>query len=136
MKFTTNINAHEIERNFEFTVGESLTVPDMSYTVKELMEKFVVGNDPGIAQDAQYEENPDIDAEVQDTLQDLTEIDLHREKTETLRRKVDEINKKKQEKLNIQRKKDADDLEKYRKMQKAKQETQVPTDSKKSSTNQ
>jgi len=136
MKYTTNINAHEIERNFEITVGESLTVPDMSYTVKELMEKFVVGNDPHISQEAQYEENPDIDREVQDTLQDLTEIDLHREKTEELRRKVDEANKKKQEKLNIQRKKDADDLNQYRKMQKEKQEKEVQTDSKTSGTTQ
>jgi len=53
----------------------SLTVPDMSYTVRELLEKFTSGGSlPPIDNQAEYEENPTFD----DALsidQDLT--DLH-----------------------------------------------------------
>jgi len=123
--YTTNQNARTKERQFEIIMGESMTVPDMSYTVKELMEKFVVGNDPHIAHEGDYENEPDIDGEILDTIQDLTEIDKQRQQVTVLQKQVDELNQAKQEKRKKQMEIDARELKEYRESKKARQKEKV-----------
>lgn len=38
----------------------SETVPDMSYSIRELLARFTAGTMPPVARDVYYEENPDI----------------------------------------------------------------------------
>jgi len=123
--YTTNQNARTKERQFEIIMGESMTVPDMSYTVKKLMEKFVVGNDPHIAHEGDYEDEPNIDGEILDTIQDLTEIDEQRNNVLELQKKVDELNQAKQEKRKKQMETDARELKEYRESKKARQKEKV-----------
>lgn len=49
--------------NFEpKTLLPHMTVPDMSYTIPELMKRFASGNDPLISKKPFYDENPSFDS--------------------------------------------------------------------------
>jgi len=66
--------------------GVSKTIPDQSYTIQELLEKFTHGLDLGINQTGQYDEEPSLDQDV--TLRtpgsDFTHIEekIHKEEVE------------------------------------------------------
>lgn len=58
--FKTQYNFNsKAEQNFEKIKGHSLTVPDMSYTIKELLTEFTTI--PEITRAAQYDDDPNID---------------------------------------------------------------------------
>lgn len=73
-----NYNGDRGERNNGLA---SMTVPDQSYTVRELLQKFTSGGMPDVAKVPQYEEDPDFD-DIDPTrlpdfdLADLTELQL------------------------------------------------------------
>lgn len=49
--------------NFEaISVLPHETVPDMSFTIPQLMQRFAAGNDPQISKKPIYDENPDFDS--------------------------------------------------------------------------
>jgi len=123
--YTTNQNARTKERQFEIIMGESMTVPDMSYTVKELMEKFVVGNDPHISQEGDYEDELNIDGEILDTVQDLTDIDAQRLKVKHLQQEHDNKLKVIQEQRKKQMETDARELKEYRESKKAREKAKI-----------
>lgn len=49
-------------QTFEEVPLDSLTEPDMSYTIKELLMRFGVGNTPPISREVYYDEQSDEDA--------------------------------------------------------------------------
>lgn len=70
----------------------SLTVPDMSYTVRELIEKFTTGGMPPIQHEGTYDENLDFsDALAID--QDLTDLHQARLNVDSLNEKLRKLEK-------------------------------------------
>lgn len=61
MKVKTFMNYNHEEHPGQCDFSPSLTVPDMSYTIRELLERFTAGTMPPIARQSYYEESPDID---------------------------------------------------------------------------
>lgn len=58
----------------------SVTVPDMSYTVRDLLERFTTGTVPGdIVRSVMYTDNPDFDDFVATELGDFDLTDCQRE---------------------------------------------------------
>ena len=57
-----NFNFKQVEKDQETTSDEDLTVPDLSYSVREILEKYTRGIDPGVAQKPQYDDNQSFDA--------------------------------------------------------------------------
>lgn len=67
--------------------GDSLTIPDMSYTIREILDKFTTLPSDIAQQEAIYEENPSFDdAQSFDT--DLTDITLNKLKIEHLEQEL------------------------------------------------
>lgn len=89
--------------------GEVMTVPDDSFTISEILEKFTRGVDPLLTR------NP-IDmgeAELDDTLiqfNDLTDIDQAKEYLEMINEKKDLLNKKVKELEKAKKEKEKEDL--------------------------
>ncbi len=52
----------DIKERRSTPIGESCTVPDQSLTIKEILQRFTSGIDPGVVKDVIYEENSNIDA--------------------------------------------------------------------------
>lgn len=42
-------------------IGESMTVPDDSYTIKELIARFTIGCIPPVGRNVIYDDNPDFE---------------------------------------------------------------------------
>lgn len=77
MLFKTQFNSiPELGEVQEDTV--SLTVPDQTFTIKQILQRAVAGTLDPIAKDVYYDENPDIDR-VMLPPQDLTDLDAARE---------------------------------------------------------
>lgn len=58
----------------------SVTVPDMSYTVRDLLERFTTGTVPGdVVRSVMYTDNPDFDDFVATELGDFDLTDCQRE---------------------------------------------------------
>lgn len=55
MEFNTPYNYSLIDEFMEFNDEPSLTVPDMSYTIQELVEKFVSGADLSVSRPISYD---------------------------------------------------------------------------------
>lgn len=77
MLFKTQFNSiPELGEVQEDTV--SLTVPDQTFTIKQILQRAVAGTLDPIAKDVYYDEHPDIDR-VMLPPQDLTDLDAARE---------------------------------------------------------
>lgn len=62
MKVRDVMNFVLTENDIEIPKGESMTVPDMSFTIPEILEKFRNGIDPYVVKMGQFEdEEPDFD---------------------------------------------------------------------------
>lgn len=73
-KFQNQYNYVPGQRN-EKPVGESLTVPDQSYSIKDILEKYTRGIAPMVSKEPLYEENPDINSpDILDNAIDITEV--------------------------------------------------------------
>lgn len=60
----------------EINSGEIVTIPDESYTIEEILDKFTKGIHLGIEQDGQYSDSDDFDDVDERTyLNDLSDID-------------------------------------------------------------
>lgn len=69
-------NALEFKPNFEYNSQVSLTVPDLAYTVEQILDKFTRGvHLPLMANDAFYSDTDDIDDTDNLYIDDLTDID-------------------------------------------------------------
>jgi len=96
--------------NFEFNKtqhcekqedNKSLTVPDMSYTVREMMEKFTTGGMPDVQRLGDYDENASFEDAVE-LDQDLVDVMIGRQNILELKEKLrdeqaKESNKKRKE---------------------------------------
>lgn len=60
-KFRTAYNYAQSESDYERNEGVSLTVPNQSYTIRELMAKHASGSLPLIGKEGTFEDEPDID---------------------------------------------------------------------------
>lgn len=62
MQFSTQYRYRKpLEQRCEVVSDVILTVPDMSLTVQEMMEKFVRGVNLPVGKDPQFDENPNFD---------------------------------------------------------------------------
>lgn len=59
--FQTSSNYNPIQQHETPSQLPSLTVPDMSYSIQELLDKFTTGIVPPVARNAQYDEDADFD---------------------------------------------------------------------------
>lgn len=64
---------HVVGRNF---TGQSLTVPDQTYTIRELMERAACGASPGVERQVYYDEVQDVDELLTHSGVDLSTLDL------------------------------------------------------------
>lgn len=55
------LNYSETEMSFEPVIGESVTVPDQSYTIRDLLERFASGTMPPVGQDGYYDDPTDVE---------------------------------------------------------------------------
>lgn len=62
VKFRSQYNYPRLETDFEKPEGVSMTVPGMSYTVRELMHRHMVGTMPGVGHIPIWDEHPDHDS--------------------------------------------------------------------------
>jgi len=87
------------DKGKSFEGQKSLTIPDMSYTIREILDKFTTL--PGeILQEGHYDENPTFeDAQNFDT--DLTDITINQLKIEQLEADL------KQQKIDLQKEKES-----------------------------
>ncbi|MEM3318498.1 MAG: hypothetical protein QXT80_03010 [Thermoplasmatales archaeon] len=72
--FKTQFNS--VPDSGEINDEVSLTVPDMSYTVRELLEKFTSGVMPAVERNPLYEDDPDFDNIDPSRLGDFDLVDL------------------------------------------------------------
>lgn len=88
----TEGNSPDVERNF----GISQTVPDQSYSVREILEKFASGTLPNIIMEQPFTEDlPDLrglDISEMHNLKEANKSDI-KEKEETLKRQKKELSK-------------------------------------------
>jgi len=112
MRFKANYTTAQFEHELIINDEDSLTVPDMSYTIQELMEKFTQGNDPNVWQEGEYDENQDLDQEIEE-YEDLTDIDEKRRRLEVIQKEFDE-------KAKIKQKQEEDDKKEFEKFKKSK----------------
>lgn len=77
--FKTQYNYDHLDpKNYETPVGVSLTVPDMSYSIQELFDRYRVGLPPQVSLMPEYPngDNPDFDdLSPIDTALDLVDVD-------------------------------------------------------------
>lgn len=97
----TNYILGDQKGDLEINDLPSETIPDQSYSIKEILERFTMGNAPGISKNVQY---PEIEAQFENELGyippefDLTDIpvetmeeNITRLKTEVKKRKAEKI---------------------------------------------
>jgi len=103
------------------TNKQSLTVPDMSYTIREILDKFTT-MPQDLLQEANYSENPEFADAIQYDV-DLTDITANQQDIENLTAQLTETKNKflKEQKLKNQQKAEAEkkELEYLRKLKKA-----------------
>ena len=64
LKFTTAFTfslEDDVPGYMEFNDEPSLTVPDQSYTIQELLDRHIAGTMPPVSQDVFYEDDPNFD---------------------------------------------------------------------------
>lgn len=77
---TNNFKLGEFKGDMEKNEEPSMTVPDMSYSIKEILQKFAQGIGLNVARMPQYPDiEEDIDGEVDYILPDYDLTDLHRD---------------------------------------------------------
>lgn len=73
----------DLPSHFEFTEGETETVPDQSYTISEIITRFTGGIMPSIGKQIRYDEDPSFDShdlnarpdyDLVDAFQDMKEL--------------------------------------------------------------
>jgi len=86
MTFRTKYNFDPVEAIGEINEEPSMTVPDMNYTVREMLDKFVRGHELPVRQSGQFDDEDDLESwEVNPLnlgsydLTDLTEMQLELE---------------------------------------------------------
>lgn len=109
MKWKTSLNASEFEKHYEINEGESMTIPDMSYSTRELLNRYAKGLPLDGVRVPIYEgEEPG--------MPDLTGLDLidRRRVLEEVEQEILEIKErqrqKERERYDVERKKVVDDL--------------------------
>lgn len=60
MKVKSAFNYNHKEHTGQSFKLPSMTVPDMSYTIRELLARFTAGTMPPVGRQVYYEDNPDI----------------------------------------------------------------------------
>ena len=55
------LNYSETEISFEPVIGVSETVPDQSYTIRDLLERFASGIMPSVGQDGYYDDETEVE---------------------------------------------------------------------------
>ena len=83
MKWKTQYNAHAYEKQYEINTKPSLTIPDQTLSVKEIMDRFVRGLPVEGAKIPIYEGD-------ESDLPDLSKMDLT-ERQETIERIKNEV---------------------------------------------
>lgn len=96
MKFNHQFNfAFESETMSEAkNVEPSKTIPDMSYSVRELIERFTTGGVPPILQNGTYEESVNFNDAVELDV-DLVDIQIARNKSFELKKQLKELEARK-----------------------------------------
>jgi len=88
--FRTQVNYKLTSKCLEKPKGISETIPDQSYTIKEILEKFVVNIPEFLLKNTQYSENePDLDNYNEE--EDLTRMDTL-EKYQYIKEKTENYN--------------------------------------------
>lgn len=75
IKFRTPYNYDCESESYEKNELPSVTVPDESYTIQELLTRFTSGTMPPIWMDGEYDEDPDDDTIVESPGMDI--VDVH-----------------------------------------------------------
>lgn len=75
MKFRTPYNYDHTLEKYESDFGPSITVPDQSLTVREILDRFVSGIAPPIFQDGSYDDDADFDDDDIRSFVDRTELE-------------------------------------------------------------
>lgn len=84
MKLLNRFNyVPDLPHHFEYTEGETETVPDQSYTISEIITRFTGGIMPSIGKQIRYDEDPTFDShdlnarpdyDLVDAFQDMKEL--------------------------------------------------------------
>lgn len=74
-RFRTNFNSHLFPKNYEVNSGEKITVPDMAYTVEQILNKFTRGVNLNIYNDPEYSDSNDFDIPDNMVISDLTDLE-------------------------------------------------------------
>lgn len=61
-RFRHNYDCPKTKADRTTPKGKDMTVPDMSYTVRELMQRRVIGTMPGVGKIPIWDEHPDFDS--------------------------------------------------------------------------
>lgn len=120
-------NQHLFPRGKEkVSENDSLTVPDMAYTIREILQKFTT-LPTGILNEANYEDDPDIEDGIKLDV-DLTDITLNQlqidELTQKLKSSKNKYLEEQKQKQKLQELADKKELEEYKELKKKAQKKQ------------
>ena len=76
MNFRTPFNIDKNHEDLEFNNEKSLTVPDQSFTIREILERFTSGIAPPISRQAEYDDEEyliDENIDFEENIVDITE---------------------------------------------------------------
>jgi len=91
-----NFQFNPLKHAKQLTGLPSVTIPDMAYTVRELLQKYTTGGMPSILQEGTFEENVDF-ADALGIDQDLVDLHMARQKVTELKEQLrrEKVNKEK-----------------------------------------
>jgi len=91
-----NFQFNPLKHAKQLTGLPSETIPDMAYTVRELLQKYTTGGMPSILQEGTFEENVDF-ADALGIDQDLVDLHMARQKVTELKEQLrrEKVNKEK-----------------------------------------
>ncbi|AXH75279.1 MAG: hypothetical protein [Microviridae sp.] len=88
IQFRTQNNSHLITHDYETINGVSETIPDQSFTIREILDKFVTNIPEFMLRNAQY---PDVEPDIEQEIEDLTNYDTI-EKLQYIKEKTENYN--------------------------------------------
>jgi ABC-type uncharacterized transport system substrate-binding protein len=124
--FNTTWNFQRSGVDYEMPVGVSETIPDMSYTVREIMEKFTVGLAPHVLKNGQFDENENLGFDDYDPTRQL-DYDLADATMDSIliKNRQDEIFRNMTEKENLKNVARQESLEKYERWKRSQSEIEA-----------
>lgn len=86
----TNMNYSPAKEDYSHPIGISETVPDMSWTIRELLEKWTISHPEIALKNNPYSEIDDLDFDVEDDFRQFKDITEAQEYADALQNKIEQ----------------------------------------------